>query len=146
MVANLSQRPSGVFTHHLVLVRPHGLKHREIIRGTDVATHHTRVAPQHPQRRALDRRAFERGGDPTISAKSAALDDAILRSIVTRVAPECGVYRDAADAARHQYVILLDVAVHDAAVVRIGQCRRDLAQHAYRFNGGQLTMPGQART
>ena len=39
-----------------------------------------------------------RDGDPTISAKVAALDDAILLSIVTRVELEGGVHRDAADA------------------------------------------------
>jgi len=39
-----------------------------------------------------------RDGDPTISAKIAALDDAILLSIVTRVELEGGVYGDAADA------------------------------------------------
>ena len=39
-----------------------------------------------------------RDGDPTISARIAALDDAILLSIVTRVELEGGVYRDPADA------------------------------------------------
>lgn len=39
-----------------------------------------------------------RDGDPRISAKVAALDDAILLSIVTRVELEGGVHRDAADA------------------------------------------------
>ena len=39
-----------------------------------------------------------RDGDPRISAEVAALDDAILLSIVTRVELEGGVHRDAADA------------------------------------------------
>lgn len=39
-----------------------------------------------------------RDGDPRISAKVAALDEAILLSIVTRVELEGGVHRDAADA------------------------------------------------
>ncbi len=39
-----------------------------------------------------------RDGDPTISAKIADLDAAILLSIVTRVELEGGVHRDAADA------------------------------------------------
>ncbi len=39
-----------------------------------------------------------RDGDPRISAKVAALNDAILLSIVTRVELEGGVHRDAADA------------------------------------------------
>ncbi len=39
-----------------------------------------------------------RDGDPTISATIAALDNAILLSIVTRIELERGVYRDAADA------------------------------------------------
>lgn len=40
---------------------------------------------------------YLRDGDPTITAKIATLDDAILMSIVTRVELEGGVYRDAAD-------------------------------------------------
>lgn len=39
-----------------------------------------------------------RDGDPSVTAKIASLDDAILLSIVTRVELEGGVYRDAADA------------------------------------------------
>lgn len=39
-----------------------------------------------------------RDGDPSISAKIATLDDAILMSIVTRVELEGGVHRDPADA------------------------------------------------
>ena len=39
-----------------------------------------------------------RDGDPTITSKVAALDDAILMSVVTRVELEGGVYRDPADA------------------------------------------------
>ena len=39
-----------------------------------------------------------RDGDPRICAKVAALDDAILLSIVTRVELEGGVHRDAVDA------------------------------------------------
>lgn len=39
-----------------------------------------------------------RDGDPVVTAKIAALDDAILMSIVTRVELEDGVHRDPADA------------------------------------------------
>ena len=39
-----------------------------------------------------------RDGDPSVTAKIASLDDAILLSIVTRVELEGGVYRDADDA------------------------------------------------
>ena len=39
-----------------------------------------------------------RDGDPSVTAKIASLDDAILLSIVTRVELEGGVCRDVADA------------------------------------------------
>ena len=39
-----------------------------------------------------------RDGDPSVTAKIASLDDAILLSIVTRVELEGGVYRNADDA------------------------------------------------
>ena len=39
-----------------------------------------------------------RDGDPAVTAKVAALDDAVLMSIVTRVELEGGVYRDPAHA------------------------------------------------
>ena len=39
-----------------------------------------------------------RDGDPTITSKVAALDDAILMAVVTRVELEGGVYREPADA------------------------------------------------
>ena len=39
-----------------------------------------------------------RDGDPSVTAKIASLDDAILLSIVTRVELEGGVYRNAGDA------------------------------------------------
>ena len=39
-----------------------------------------------------------RDGDPVVTAKIAALDDAILMSIVTRVELEDGVHRDPAEA------------------------------------------------
>jgi len=47
-----------------------------------------------------------RDGDATISAKIAALDDAILLSIVTRVELEGGVYCDAAHALVHRATLV----------------------------------------
>jgi len=80
-----------------------------------------------------------RDGDPTISAKVAALDDAILLSIVTRVELEGGVHRDAADAPARRArldtllsaipVLAFDAAAADAyasIVARAGYSRRKL--------------------
>ena len=80
-----------------------------------------------------------RDGDPTVSAKIAALDDAILLSIVTRVELEGGVYRDAADASVRRArldallsaipVLAFDDAAADAygaIVARAGYSRRKL--------------------
>ena len=80
-----------------------------------------------------------RDGDPTISAKVAALDDAILLSIVTRVELEGGVYRDAADAPARRArldtllsaipVLAFDDAAADACaaiVASAGYSRRNL--------------------
>ena len=80
-----------------------------------------------------------RDGDPTISAQVAALDDAILLSIVTREELEGGVYRDAADAPARRArldtllsaipVLAFDAAAADAyasIVARAGYSRRAL--------------------
>lgn len=80
-----------------------------------------------------------RDGDPTITAKIAALDDAILMSIVTRVELEGGVYRDAADAPARRArldamlgaipILAFDDAAADAyaaIVARVGYSRRKL--------------------
>lgn len=48
-----------------------------------------------------------RDGDPTVRSKVAALDDAVLISVITRVELEGGVYREPADAALRR--ALLDV-------------------------------------
>jgi len=80
-----------------------------------------------------------RDGDPTISAKVAALDDAILLSIVTRVELDGGVHRDAADAPARRArldtllraipVLAVDAAAADAyaaIVTHAGYARRML--------------------
>ena len=80
-----------------------------------------------------------RDGDPTISAKVAALDDAILLSIVTRVELDGGVDRDAADAPARRArldtllraipVLAVDAAAADAyaaIVTHAGYARRKL--------------------
>jgi len=38
-----------------MLVRPHGLEHREIIRGADIPQYNARVTLRHPQLRTLNR-------------------------------------------------------------------------------------------
>jgi tRNA(fMet)-specific endonuclease VapC len=43
-----------------------------------------------------------RDGDPSVTARVAAVEDAILLSIVTRVELEGGVYREATDASRRR--------------------------------------------
>ena len=48
-------------------------------------------------------------------------------------------------AAGHQHVVGLDVTVHDTAFVRVGQRRRDVAQHAHRFVERQFALLHEAR-
>ena len=99
-----------------------------------------------------------RDGDPTISARIAALDDAILLSIVTRVELEGGVYRDAADAPTRRArldtllsaipVLAFDDAAADAyaaIVASAGYSRRKLldrmiAAHALVHRATLVTM------
>ena len=99
-----------------------------------------------------------RDGDPTITAKVAALDDAILLSIVTRVELEGGVYCDAADASARRVrldtllsaipVLAFDDAAADAyaaIVARAGYSRRKLldrmiAAHAIVHRATLVTM------
>lgn len=99
-----------------------------------------------------------RDGDPTVIAKIAALDDAILLSIVTRVELEGGVYRDPleAPARRARLDAMLSaiptLAFDDAAadsyatiVARSGYSRRKLldrmiAAHALVHRATLVTM------
>lgn len=99
-----------------------------------------------------------RDGDPTISAKIAALDDAILLSIITRVELEGGVYRDLADASARRArldtllsaipVLTFDDAAADAyatIVASAGYSRRKLldrmiAAHALVHRATLVTM------
>jgi tRNA(fMet)-specific endonuclease VapC len=99
-----------------------------------------------------------RDGDPTISAKIAALDDAILMSVVTRVELEGGVYRDAVDAPARRArldtllravpVLAFDDATADAyaaIVANAGYSRRKLldrmiAAHALVHRATLVTM------
>ena len=48
-----------------------------------------------------------------------------------------------ADAAGEQHVVRLDVAVHDAARVRVGQRARHVAQDPDRIDDRQLAVPQQ---
>lgn len=99
-----------------------------------------------------------RDGDPRISAKVAALDEAILLSIVTRVELEGGVHRDAADAPARRArldtllraipVLAFDDAAADAyaaIVASAGYSRRKLldrmiAAHALVHRATLVTM------
>ena len=80
-----------------------------------------------------------RDGDPAITSEVAALDDAILISVVTRVELEGGVYRDPVDAATRRARLdtllgaIRTVAFDDAAadaygaiVAHAGYSRRKL--------------------
>ena len=66
-----------------------------------------------------------RDGDPSVTAKIASLDDAILLSIVTRVELEGSVYRDAADAPARR--ARLDTLLSAIPVLAFD----DAAAHAY---------------
>ena len=101
---------------------------------------------------------YLRDGDPAISANIAALDDAILLSIVTRVELEGGVHRDTADAPARRArldtllsaipVLAFDAAAADAyavIVARAGYSRRKLldrmiAAHALVHRATVVTM------
>lgn len=80
-----------------------------------------------------------RDGDPTIASHVAALEDAIVISVVTRVELEGGVHRDPADAARRRARLDVMLAaiptlafdamcadVYGSIVVQSGYSRRKL--------------------
>ena len=47
--------------------------------------------------------------------------------------------RDDGGSAGEEHVVGLDVAMHDAALVRVRQSARDVAEHAHRFRNRQRT-------